>query len=112
MKVASRSDGCLFSRTMLTEKCIKQASEELGIPYEVCHKAYMSAWKFMYEKAQEHRLSVDTSLEEFNSYRLNFNVRGIGKFYVTEEDFKRKNKKYLAIQKFKKEKNDKDNKND
>lgn len=97
---------------MLTEKCIRQAAEELGIPYEVCHKAYMSAWKFMHDKAQEHKLTVDTPLEEFKTLRLNFNVRGIGKFHLTEEDFKSKNKRYLAIQKFKKEKDDKDNKDD
>lgn len=97
---------------MSIEKYIKQAAEELGVPYEVCHKAYMSAWRFMYEKAQEHRLSVETPLEEFRSYRLNFNVRGIGKFYITEEDFKRKNRRYLAIQKFKKEKNDKGDQDD
>ena len=84
----------------------------MGIPYEVCHKAYMSAWKFMHDKAQEYRLSTDTPLEEFRNLRLNFNVRGIGKFHVTEEDFKKKNKKYLAIQKLKKEKNDKGNQDD
>ena len=97
---------------MSLEKCIRQASKELDIPYEVCHKAYMSAWKFIHDKAQEHKLSVETPLEEFKSYRLNFNVRGIGKFYITEEEFKRKNKRYLTIQKLKKEKNDKDNKDD
>lgn len=97
---------------MSVEKCIRQASEELGIPYEVCRKAYMSAWKFMHDKAQEYKLSIDTPIEEFRTLRLNFNVRGIGKFHVTEEDFNRKNKKYLAIQKLKKEKNDKDNKDD
>ena len=97
---------------MSLENCIRQAAKELDIPYEVCYKAYMSAWKFMHDKAQEHKLSVETPLEEFKSYRLNFNVRGIGKFFVTEESFKRKNKRYLAIQKLKKEKDDKDNKND
>ena len=97
---------------MLLENCIRQAAKELDIPYEVCYKAYMSAWKFMHDKAQEHKLSVETPLEEFKSYRLNFNVRGIGKFFVTEESFKRKNKRYLAIQKLKKEKDDKGNQND
>jgi hypothetical protein len=97
---------------MSVEKCIRQTAEELGIPYEVCHKAYMSAWKFIHYKAQENKLSVETPIEEFKSLRLNFNVRGIGKFFITEESFKRKNKRYLAIQKFKKEKYDKCNKND
>jgi hypothetical protein len=97
---------------MSVEKYIRQAAEELDMPYEVCHKAYMSAWRFIYERAQEHKLSVETPLEEFRSYRLNFNVRGIGKFFITEENFKRKNKRYLTIQKLKKEKNDKDNQDD
>lgn len=97
---------------MLYDKYIRQAAEELGIPYEVCYKAYMSAWKFIYEKAQEHKLSVDTPLEEFKKLRLNFNVRGIGKFHVTEDEFKRKNKRYLVIQKFKQEKDDKSNQDD
>lgn len=97
---------------MSVEKYIRQAAEELDMPYEVCHKAYMSAWRFIHERAQEHKLSVETPLEEFRSYRLNFNVRGIGKFFITEENFKRKNKRYLTIQKLKKEKNDKDNQDD
>jgi hypothetical protein len=87
-------------------------SEETGIPQEVCPRTYMSAWKYINEKAQEHKLTVDTPLDEFRKYRLNFNIRGIGKFHLTEFDFKRKNKRYLAIQKFKKEKYDKGNQDD
>lgn len=97
---------------MQLDKIIKQVSEETGIPQEVCHRAYMSAWKFIREKAQEHKLTVDTPLDEFKKYRLNFNVRGIGKFHLTESDFKGKNKKYLAIQKLKKEKYDKSDQDD
>ena len=97
---------------MSVDKYIRQAAEELGITYEECHRAYMSAWKFIYNKVQEHPMSTDTPIEEFRQYRRNINVRGIGKLYVTEEDFKRKNKRFLALQKLKKEKNDKDNKDD
>ena len=82
------------------------------MPYEVCRRVYMSAWKFISEKAQEHKLSTETPLEEFNSYRMNFNVRGLGKFHITPEDFVRKNKRFLTIQKLIKEKHDKDNKDD
>ena len=88
---------------MQLDKIIKQVSEELDIPQEVCHRAYMSAWKFINEKAQEHKLTVDTPLDEFKKYR---------KFHLTESDFRRKNKKYLAIQKFKKEKYDKGDQDD
>lgn len=112
MNRVSQSDGCSYSRTMSLDDCIRQASEELGIPYDVCHRAYMMGWKFIYEKIQKPQLSVNTTPEEFQSYRLNFNIRGIGKFNLTKEDFERKNKRFLAIQKYKKEKNDKDNKND
>ena len=97
---------------MQLDKIIKQVSEELDIPQEVCHRAYMSAWKFINEKAQEHKLTVDTPLEEFRKYRLNFNVRGIGKFHLTEVDDNIKNKRYMAIQKLKKDKNDKGDQDD
>lgn len=97
---------------MSLDDCIRQASEELGIPYDVCHKAYMMAWKFIYERAQRPQLSVDTTPEEFQNYRLNFNVRGIGKFFITKEAFERKNERFLTIQKLSKEKHDKDNEDD
>lgn len=97
---------------MPLNKFIEQVSQELGIPQDVCHRAYMSAWKFIKEKIQEPKLSVETTEEEFKSYRPNFNVRGIGKLYITQRDFEIKNKRYLALQKYKQEKDDKDNRND
>lgn len=97
---------------MQLDEIIHKVSEELNIPYEVCHKAYMSAWKFIYSKVQEHELSENVSLEEFKTYRPNINIRGIGKFYITPESFERKNKKFEIIRKYKKEKYDKSNKDD
>lgn len=72
----------------------------------------MSAWKFIHEKTKQCKLTTDTPIKEFNSYRWNFNVRGIGKFYITPKEFIKKNKQYLAIQKYKKENYDKSHKND
>lgn len=91
---------------------IKKVAEEQNLPYEVCHRAYMSAWKFIHSKVQENVLSVDTPPEEFDRLRMNINIRGIGKLYITRKDFEIKNKKYLIIQKYKQEKYDKDKQDD
>lgn len=97
---------------MSLEECIKQVSTELDIPYEVCRRAYRSAWKFMLENAQSQNFYEGMSMEEFRKNRPNMNVRGIGKLYVSEELFKRRIKKRQIIRKFKQEKHDKGDKND
>lgn len=95
---------------MTLDEIIKQVANELELPYDVCHKAYMSAWKFVLDHIQELPLSADLPTEEFRKLRPNFNMPSLGKFYVTEELFTRKNEKYLLIQKYKKQKNAKGNK--
>ena len=97
---------------MQLDKLIRQVSKEMGLPYDVCHRAYMYAWKFIYNKVQEQNLSIETTSEEFLRKRPNINVNGIGKFNITPEDFERKQKKYRIIEQYKKEKDAKSNKDD
>lgn len=68
------------------EEIINQVSKELGIPYEVCSKAYMSQWFFIEEKVKQHNYK-DLTLEEFKQIRPNFNLPSLGKLCVTEERF-------------------------
>ena len=97
---------------MNLDDCIKQVSKEQGIPEDVSRKAYMSAWKFIHDTAQSQRLSPDVTIEEFLEQKHNFNIRGIGKLFITKEAFERKNKRLAAIKKLKEEKNDKGNQDD
>jgi hypothetical protein len=97
---------------MNLKDCIKQVSKEQGIPEDVCYRAYMSAWKFILETAKSQNLSPEVSLEEFRKSRPNFNIRGIGKLYVSEDAFIRKNKRILTLRKLKEEKDDKGNQDD
>jgi len=97
---------------MQLDDIIKKVSAELEIPQEVCYKAYMSAWKFIYDKLQEQPLNADISMEEFLKLRPNINIRGIGKFHITPKEFENKKKRHEIIQRLIKEKHDKDNKDD
>ena len=96
---------------MTVDEAIRQVAKELDLPYDVCHKAYMSSWKFILDHIQALPLSADLPVEEFRKLRPNFNVPSLGKFYVTEDLFKKKNEKYLLIQKYKELKHAEDNKN-
>lgn len=89
----------------------------MDLPYDVCYKAYMSAWRFILIKAQELPLDENMPMEEFLKLRPNFNMPSLGKFYITQESFERKSKKLRVIKKFKLEKEiqdaeDKENKAD
>ena len=88
---------------MTLEQIIQQVAGEMGLPYDVCHKAYMSAWKFVNDKAQELPMDHNMSLEEFKRLRPNFNMPSLGKLYISEENFERTKKRFLCIEKFKKE---------
>ena len=90
---------------MKIDDAIRTVAKELGVPYEVAHLAYMSAWKCMKEKIEALPLLTCT-LEEFRQLRPNFNMPAIGKFYVTEEEFldTKKRLEYIIKNKEKKDK--------
>lgn len=90
---------------MRIDDAIKKVSKKLGIPEEVCHRAYMYAWKFIYEHAETPVLSIDTPVEDFRKLRMNFNMPSLGKFYITEDKFNKVNKKFMYIQKARQKKN-------
>lgn len=93
------------------EKILSEVSEELGVPYEVCCKAYMAQWSFIYEKIGEHSL-YNMSLDEFRQIRPNFNIPSIGKLCVTEERFINMKKFYEMLKNRKKDVQDKEDKSD
>lgn len=95
---------------MKLDAAIKKVSEELGIPEEVCHRAYMYAWKFIYEHAETPVLSIDTPIEEFKQARMNFNMPSLGKLYITEDKFNKVNRKFLYAQELRKKKHAEDKK--
>jgi len=74
---------------MKISDAIKTAAEELGIPYEVAHKAYYMAWEFIQNKMRELPLKEDLTDEEFNALRPNFNIPELGKFAVSLDKYKR-----------------------
>ena len=90
---------------MTLDEIIHKVADEMNLPYDVCYKAYMSAWKFILTKAQELPLHEDMSLEEFQKLRVNFNMPSLGKLNITEDSFIRKNKKLKIIKDFKEKKN-------
>ena len=90
---------------MTLSDAVKKVAEEMNLPYDVCHRAYTSAWKFILTKAQGLPLSTDLPMEEFKKLRPNFNMPSLGKFHVTTEEFERTNRKYLQFKKIKEQKN-------
>ena len=90
---------------MTLDEIIRKVAKEMNLPYDVCHKAYMSSWKFVLNHIQELPLSAELPIEEFRKLRPNFNMPSLGKFYVTEALFNTKNERYLMLQKLKKENN-------
>ena len=90
---------------MTLDEIIHKVAEELGLSYDVCHKAYMSSWKFILTKVQELPLSEEMPLEEFQKLRVNFNMPSLGKLNITDEVFQRKAKKLKIIKELKEKKN-------
>ena len=58
-------------------------SQTLGVPYKVCADAYMSQWRFIFDKIQSFEIKHMTP-EEFEATRTNFNIPSLGKFGVTK----------------------------
>lgn len=83
---------------------IKKVSQETGIPVRVVNLAYKSYWKFIKQEIQALPLKGDISEEEFNSLRTNFNVPGLGKFYLTWDRVQGCKKRSEIIKKIKNEK--------
>lgn len=90
---------------MTLNEMIRQVANELGLPYDVCYKAYMSSWKFILTKVQDLPLGPDLSIEDFKKLRVNFNMPSLGKLNITEDSFKRKIRRLEIIKELKEAKN-------
>lgn len=87
------------------EDAVRQTSEEMDIPFEVCKAAYLAQWQFIRDTIQELPLKT-IPIEEFDSLRPNFNVPSLGKFYIEKNNFVKLRKAFEFINK-KKQENDK-----
>ena len=87
---------------MRFDDIIKEVSEELGLPTEVCRLAYRSSWKFIREKIESLPLKKDLTEEEFEELRPNFNLPSLGKLFVTKQNYKAKKKRYHIIKELQK----------
>lgn len=94
---------------MKLEEIIQRVADGMELPYDVCYKAYMSAWKFPLIKIQELPLHEDMPIEEFKKLRVNFNMPSLGKLYITPENFERKNRKLKIIHKYRQAKLEREN---
>ena len=96
---------------MKLEDAIKQVAKEMNLPVDVCKKAYMSAWKFILTKIQGFQLSDELPIEEFRQLRTNFNMPSLGKFYLTEETFQKKLKRFQILKELKEKRDVQSNEN-
>lgn len=91
---------------MKTTDAIKQVAEELGIPYEVAHKAYGKAWEFIKMKMREISFDENLTEEEFKKLRPNFNIPELGKLVVTWDKYQKIQNRIAFLKKLKEEEND------
>lgn len=86
------------------DRIIEQSSEELGIPFEVCKKAYQSVFRFIKEHIESLPLKDTLSEEEFNKLRTNFNIPSVGKLTCSWKRYQNVKKKEAIIDKLIKQK--------
>ena len=94
---------------MTLDEIIRKVADEMGLPFDVCRRAYISSWEFIKMKAEELPLSTDFPIEQFKTLRPNFNLPSLGKLYITEETFEHARRKYLMMMRYKEERNAEDN---
>lgn len=74
---------------MNCDDAIRTVAERLGLPLELCRRAYASQWAFIRETIKSLPLK-EISAEELGNYRTNFNLPSLGKFAVLKKDFEAK----------------------
>lgn len=87
---------------MRIDGAIQEVATELGLPFEVCKRAYLSSWEFVKATAQALPLKEDLTDEQFLQLRPNFNLPSLGKLFVTKDNYRRKKNKFLHIKELQK----------
>lgn len=82
---------------------VKEVSDNLGIPYKVCLRAYISYWMYLKETIGALPLRSGMSKEEFDKLNTSFNIPSIGKLHSSYERMKIINDRYLMKLKQEKE---------
>ena len=86
---------------MTKNEAIQKVAQELGIPYEIAHKAYSKAWEFIKGKIGELPLKEELTEEEFKKLRPNFNIPEIGKLMVTWDKYQKMKRRNEYLKKLK-----------
>ena len=76
------------------EEIYEEVAKELNLPVDTVTKVYRYHWKFIKETIESLPLKDNLTKEEFEKLRTNFNLPGIGKLYITWEDYKKTIDKY------------------
>lgn len=61
----------------------EEVAKELNIPIETVYKTYRAFWKFIRNSIELLPIKGDTTEEEFNQLKTNFNIPSIGKLNCT-----------------------------
>lgn len=61
----------------------EEVAKELNIPIETVYKTYRAFWKFIRNSIEQLPIKGDTTEEEFNQLKTNFNISSIGKLNCT-----------------------------
>lgn len=85
----------------MIRQVVKEVSGELGIPEEVCLRAYTDMWKFIRRKIADLPLNHRLTDEEFKGIRPNFNIPSFGKLYVTARRYSSLRKQTELIERIK-----------
>ena len=89
---------------MTRNEIYKMAAKELGMPVDTVKNIYEGYFRTIREMIASLPLRCDMTEEEFNKYKISFNVPYLGKIYI---DYKMlKSEKFL--QEKRKKENDKD----
>ena len=81
---------------MNCDDAIRTVAERLGLPFELCKRAYASQWVFIRETIKSLPLK-EMPAEDLHKYKTNFNVTSLGKFAILQRDFEGKKRMYEQI---------------
>lgn len=86
---------------MILKGLYKKVAEELGITEKEVRLAYKGYWMYIKDSLEQIPFKKGLNEEQFNTYKTNFNISNLGKFYCTYDLYKKRLKRYKYVEDYK-----------
>ena len=83
----------------MKKNIILSVSKDLGISPDVVEKVYRAYWLYIKTTIEALPLKEDLTEEEFSKLRTNFNIRSLGKLFVTYKHYVGVKKRFEYLRK-------------